>query len=163
MIAPWRVCGIMMEENEVIDWVVEFFAKHNYAVTKEKDVHGYKVDMLAEKNKEKYFIECKGDAYLRSHEIHVMVGQIVSEMHEVGPNIHYGLAMPFSLATYLKEFGVEGIKALRLHFFVIGQGDLWKGEVFCLDTKGTISFIQALRKSPEEAWFDLFSLRKKSI
>jgi len=26
-----------MEQNEVIDWVAEFFAKHNYADIKEKE------------------------------------------------------------------------------------------------------------------------------
>lgn len=153
----------MMEEREVRVYVEKFFAKHNYMVSEEKHVHGYKVDVLAEKNDKKYFVECKGDTYLRSHEIHVMVGQIVSEMHEIGSNIHYGLAIPFSLATYLREFSVAGIKALNLHLFVIGQGDLWKGEVFHLDAESTMSFIQALRKDPKEAWFDLFSLRKKSI
>jgi len=42
-------------------------------------------------------------------------------MFEVAPNIHYGLAMPFSLTTYLRDFGIEGIKALKLHLFVIGK------------------------------------------
>ena len=152
-----------MREKEVIFFVENFFKKHNYKVTREFYVHGYEVDLLAEKNEEKYFVECKGDDYLRSHEIHVMIGQIVSEIHEVGPNVHYGLAMPYSLATYLSEFGIEGIKTLKLHLFVVGQGDMWNGEVFYLDTEGIISFIQALKKGFEEAWFDLLSLRKKRI
>lgn len=92
-----------------------------------------------------------------------MIGQIVSEMHEVGPNIHYGLAMPYSLATYLSEFGIEGIKTLKLHLFVVGQSEIWNGYVFYLDTERTISFIQALKKGSEEAWLKLFSLRKKRI
>jgi len=152
-----------MKEKEVISFVENFFKRHNYEVTREFYVHGYEVDLLAEKNEEKYFVECKGDDYLRSHEIHVMIGQIVSEMHEVGPNVHYSLAMPYSLATYLSEFGIEGIKTLKLHLFAVGQGDVWNGEVFYLDTEGTISFIQALKKGSEEAWFDLLSLRKKRI
>ena len=92
-----------------------------------------------------------------------MIGQIVSEIHEVGPNIHYGLAMPYSLATYLSEFGIEGIKTLKLHLFVVGQGDIWNGEVFYLDTERALSFIQALKKNIEDAWFTLFTLRKKQI
>lgn len=150
-----------MKEDEVKSFVGNFFKKQNYKVTHEMIVHGYKVDILAEKGQEKYFVECKGDDYLRSHEIHVMIGQIVSEMHEVGPNIHYGLAMPFSLATYMREFSVEGIRILKLHLFVIGQGDIWNGEVFHLDTKSTIRFIQALKKNSENAFFTLLTLRKR--
>ena len=152
-----------MKEKEVKAFVENFFKKHNYKVANEVYVHGYRIDLLAEKNERKYFVECKGDDYLRSHEIHVMVGQIVSEMHEVGPNIHYGLAMPYSLATYLSEFSIEGIRALKLHLFIVGQGEMWKGEVFYIDTEGSISFIQELKRNVKDAWFILFTLRKQKI
>jgi len=152
-----------MEEKEVKHFVEKFFTEHGYNVTKEVYVHGYHVDIVAEKNDQKYFVECKGARYLRSHEIHVMVGQIVSKMHEVGPNIHYGLAMPYSLATYLREFSVEGIRTLNLHLFVLGQSELWKGEVFHLDTENIAGFIQALKRDSEYAWTDLFTLRRKNV
>ena len=76
-------------------------------------------------------------------------------MFEVAPNIHYGLAMPFSLTTYLRDFGIEGIKALKLHLFVIGQEFPWDGKVFYLNAKGTISFIQCLKRSFNNAWLAL--------
>lgn len=152
-----------MREDEVIFYVKNFFEKRYYKVQEESNVHGYRVDLLAEKNGEKYFVECKGDEYLRSHEIHIMIGQIVSEMHEVAPSIHYSLTMPFSLSTYLREFGVEGIKALKLHFLIIGEEDLWNGKVFYLDTENTINYIQGLKKNSENAWFSLFTLEKQLV
>lgn len=144
-----------MEEREVKKYVAEFLDKHDFTVKYEQNIRGYKVDVLAEKNGHEYFIECKGDSQLRSHEIHVMVGQIVSEMHKIDSNIHFCLAMPFSLATYLRDFGIEGIKALRLNLFVIGQRGICRGDVFYLNTEDTIRFIQVLREDPEEAWEDL--------
>lgn len=137
-----------MDEKDVKHFVEKYFADHDCKIEKEVNIHGYKVDILARKNGMKYFVECKGDGYLRSHEIHVMIGQIVSKMHETGPNIHYGLVMPDSLATYLREFSAEGIEALKLHLFVVSTNELFRGEIFHLDTKGIVSFIQALKRDP---------------
>jgi hypothetical protein len=150
-----------MKEEEVILYVKSFFEKQNYRVQKEAPIHVYRVDILAEKGDEKYLVECKSDEYLRSHEIHVMIGQLVSKMHQVGSQQHYGLAMPFSLSTYLREFGIGGINALRLHLFVVGQGDIWNGEVFYLDTESLLSYVKDLRKNPDTAWATLITLRKK--
>lgn len=152
-----------MEENEVTDFVDKFFTEHGYKTTREVYVHGYHVDLVAKKNDQKYFVECKGNRYLRSHEIHVMVGQIVSKMHEVGSNIHYCLAMPYSLATYLKEFSFEGIKALNLNLLVVGESLMWKGEVFYKDTEDIAGLIQALKKDSELAWTNLFAPQRKDI
>lgn len=152
-----------MEENEVKDFVDRFFIEHGYKVRREVHVHGYYVDLVAKKNGQKHFVECKGNRYLRSHEIHVMVGQIVSKMHEVGSNIHYCLAMPYSLATYLKEFSFEGIKALNLHLLVVGESLMWKGKILYIDTEGIASLIQALKKDSEFAWTNLFTLQRKDI
>ncbi len=150
-----------MREDEVISYIKTFFEKHDYKVQEEANIRGFRVDILAEKNGEKHFVECKGDGYLRSNEIHIMIGQTVSEMHEVGPSIHYGLAMPYNLSGYLRYFSVEGIKALKLHLFIVGQRDLWKGTVFYLDAEGTINFIQTLRKKFDNAFEYLFTLNKQ--
>lgn len=152
-----------MREEDVKFYMKNFFDKHGYKVKVETYVHGYRVDLLAEKKGEKFFVECKGDKHLRSHEIHVMIGQLVSEMHEVGPSIHYGLAIPFLLSTYLRDFGAEGIKALKLHLFIVGQGDIWNGEIFFLDNESTINYIQALKKDSENAWLSLFTLKKQLV
>ena len=153
-----------MREDEVIFYVKRFFEEHSYRVREESPVGSYKVDLLAEKNEEKYFVECKGEtSILRSHEIHVMVGQLVSEMREVSPTIHYSLAMPLSLSTYLRDFGIQGLKLLGLHLFVVGQGDIWSGKVIYLDTESLISYIKELRKNPQNAWLPLLTLRKKLI
>lgn len=88
-----------MKEEEVISFVENFFNKRGFRVTKEACINGYRVDVLARREDEKYLIECRGDDYLRSHEIHVMIGQMVSEMHETGSHIHYCLDHIFRLKT----------------------------------------------------------------
>ena len=152
-----------MREGEVISYIKTFFEKHDYKVQEESNIHGFRVDILAEKNGEKHFVECKGDGYLGSHEIQRMIGQIVSEMHEVGPSIHYALAMPYNLSEYLRGFSVEGIKALKLHLFIVGQGALYNGSVFYLDAESTINFIQTLSKNFENALRSLFTLKKQLL
>ena len=150
-----------LEHDEVIRYMEQFLEERGYKVTCEADIHGFQVDILAEKEAEKYFVECRPDTYLRSHEIHVAIGQIVSEMYEVGPNVHYGLAMPFALSKILKEFGTEGIKALDLHLFVIGTGDVWRGYVVHLDTEGILKFIQSLKENANtHPWISLLGLNK---
>ena len=142
-----------MNEEEVKSRVERFFEKHGFKVEREAPVHGYRVDLLAEGGGKKFFVECRGDRRLRSHEIHVMIGQIVSEMYEVGSDIHYCLAMPFSLATYLIGFGTEGIKALNLHLIVVLDRGLWEGDVCYLDKEGTGNFIQELKIGDSEVWY----------
>lgn len=142
-----------MNEEEVKSLVERFFEKHGFKVFREAPVHGYRVDLLAEGDGKKFYVECRGDDYLRSHEIHVMIGQIVSEMYEVGSDIHYCLAMPYSLATYLMGFGTEGIKALDLHLIVVLNRGLWEGDVCYLDTEGTDNFIQELKIGDSTDWY----------
>lgn len=152
-----------MDENNVIFFIEKYFANNDYKIKKEVNIHGFRVDILAQKSNVKYFVECKGDSYLRSHEIHVMIGQTVSKMHETGLNIHYCLAMPDSLATYLREFSVEGIQALKLHLLVVSTSEWLNGEVFHLDTEGIVSFINELKRAPKSTPLSLFKLYKRQI
>jgi len=142
-----------MNEEEVKSRIESFFENHGFKVKREAPVYGYRVDLLAERDEKKFFIECKGDDYLRSHELHVMIGQIVSEMYEVSPDTHYCLALPFSLATYLRGFGIEGIKALKLHLIIVIDTGFWEEEVCYLDTEDTSSFIQALKSGKTQDWY----------
>ncbi|HUS78802.1 MAG TPA: hypothetical protein VM050_09085, partial [Patescibacteria group bacterium] len=118
-----------MNEEEVIFRVKEFFEENGFKVTSEAPVSSFFVDLLAVKDRKKFFVECRGANYLRPHEIHVMIGQIVSEMIRIESGIHYCLAMPLSLATEFKTFGVEGIKALGLTLLIVLDTGIWEGTV----------------------------------
>ena len=142
-----------MNEEEVKFCVKGFFEENGFKVEKEFLVSVFSVDLLAVKDGKKFFVECRGDSYLRSHEIHVMIGQTVSKMIRVGSGIHYCLAMPLSLATYLKGFGVEGIKALGLNLLIVLDSGSWKGEVCYLDSGKTIDFLLGLKKGDWSIWY----------
>jgi len=78
-------------------------------------------------------------------DIIIVVGEIVAEMHEIGPKTHYGIALSEPLSTQLSKFGIEGLKALNLHLFIVT--DL--GSVYHLNTDNIIKYIKSLRQYGE--------------
>lgn len=143
---------------EVISLVGELFEKNGFNVKREVSVRDFRVDIVAEKKNKKFFIECRGDKYLRAHELHVILGQIVSEMCITNSNVHYCLAMPLSLSSYLKGFCTDGFKLLNLHLFIVFDRGVLEGEVYYLDSDRTITFIQELASGNNE-YFSLIRLR----
>lgn len=149
-----------MEHEEVIRYVKEFFAKEDYKVRLEyKRGHQY-VDILAEKKEAKYFIEAIGDRRLDAQPIKIAIGQIAAEMSEVGPNIYYAVALSATFSEYLKDFGIEGIKALNLHLFIVGDSPVWEGYVLHLEPQDAIRFVKKLEIGADDAFLSLFSLKK---
>lgn len=133
-----------MEQNEVTHHLKEFFQKREYKVVLQHR-RRRPVDIFAKKNLDEWFIEVEAESRTRKmllQDIFIAIGEIVAEMHEIGPNIHYGIALSESLSTQLEKFGTEGLKALNLHLFIVS--DL--GSVYHLNTDNTIEYIRSLRK-----------------
>jgi methylaspartate ammonia-lyase len=134
----------MMEQDEVTAYVKEFFQKHGYKV--KIPYRRYRpVDVFAEKNGDKWFVEVEAESPKRKtllQDVEIAIGEIVAEMHEMGPKIHYGIALSEPLSIRLSKFGTEGLKALNLHLFIVT--DL--GSIYHLNTDGMIEYIKRLRK-----------------
>ena len=136
-----------MEQNAVTAHVVNYFKKHGYKV-KTQHQRYRPVDIFAEKNGEKWFVEVEAESRtrkMRLQDVIIAVGEIVAEMHEVGLKTHYGIALSESLSTRLSRFGVEGLKALNLHLFIVT--DSWS--VYHLNTSNVVKYIENLRSSGE--------------
>jgi hypothetical protein len=133
-----------MQQNEVTAHVKEFLQKRGYKVVPQHK-RWRPVDIFALKNLDKWFIEVEAESPKRKmllQDVNIAVGEIVAEMHEIGPNIHYGIALSESLSTQLAKFGTEGLKALNIHLFIVT--DL--GSVYHLSTRNTIEYIKRLRE-----------------
>ena len=134
----------MMEQDEVTSHVKEFFQKHGYKVT--APYRRYRpVDIFAEKEGDRWFVEVEAESLKRKmllQDVIIAVGEIVAEMHEIGPKTHYGIALSEPLSTQLSKFGIEGLKALNLHLFIVT--DL--GSVYHLNTGNIVEYIKRLRQ-----------------
>jgi len=63
-------------------------------------------------------------------------------MHEIGPKTHYGIALSEPLSTQLSKFGVEGLRALNIHLFIVTD----IGSVYHLNTSNIVEYIKRLRQ-----------------
>jgi len=136
-----------MKQDEVTEHVKEFFQKHGYEVITQ--YRRYRpIDIFAKKDKDKWFVEVEAESPKRKRliqDVIIAVGEIVAEMHEIGPKAHYGIALSEHLSTQLSKFGIEGLKALNLHLFIVT--DL--GSVYHLNTDNIIEYVKGLRKYGE--------------
>jgi len=92
-----------------------------------------------------WFVEVEAESPKRKmlfQDVIIAVGEIVAEMHEIGPKTHYGIALSESLSTQLSKFGIEGLKALNLHLFIVT--DL--GSVYHLNTNNMVEYIKGFRQ-----------------
>ncbi len=136
----------MMEQDEVTAYVKEFFQKHGYKVTTQ--YRRYRpVDIFAEKMGDKWFVEVEAESPTRKtlQDVIIAVGEIVAEMHEVGPKAHYGIALSEPLSIRLSKFGTEGLKALNLHLFIVTDF----GSVYHLNADNTVKYIKGLQEYGE--------------
>lgn len=133
-----------MEQKEVTSYVKEYFQKHGYKVTTQ--YWRYRpVDIFAEKNGDKWFVEVEAESPKRKtllQDVVIAVGEIVAEIHEIGPKIHYGIGLSKPLSIRLLKFGTEGLKVLNLHLFIVT--DL--GSVYHLNTENVVEYIKRLRE-----------------
>lgn len=133
-----------MEQDEVAAHVKEFFQKHGYNVTSQYRRHR-PVDIFAEKDGDKWFVEVEAESLKRKmllQDVIIAVGEIVAEMHEIGPTTHYGIALSEPLSTQLAKFGVEGLKALDIHLFIVTD----IGSVYHLKTSNIVEYIKRLQQ-----------------
>ena len=133
-----------MKQDEVVAHVKEFFEKRGYNVTLQ--YRRYRpVDIFAEKNGDKWFVEVEAESLKRKmllQDVIIAVGEIVAEMHEIGPKTHYGIALSEPLSTQLAKFGVEGLKALNIHLFIVTD----IGSVYHLNTSNIVEYIKRLQQ-----------------
>lgn len=133
-----------MEQDEVVAHVKKFFREHGYKV--KSPYRRYRpVDIFAEKNGEMWFVEVEAESPKRKmllQDVIIAVGEIVAEMHEIGPKTHYGIALSESLSTQLSKFGVEGLKALNLHLFIVTD----IGSVYHLNTSNMVEYMKRLQQ-----------------
>jgi len=136
-----------MKQDEVTEYVKGFFQKRGYEVMTQ--YRRYRpVDIFAKKDGDKWFVEVEAESPKRKmfiQDVIIAVGEIVAEMHEIGPKTHYGIALPEPLSNQLSKFGMEGLKALNLHLFIVT--DL--GSVYHLNTDNIIEYIKGLRQYGE--------------
>jgi Holliday junction resolvase len=110
-----------MDEGEVVRELMGFFKSQGWTaklVTAGKN--HFERDIVAEKGDRKYVIQVKGDRLgQEAYQIQYAIGEIVAEMRETGPKIHYGLAFPVGVAKKFWKFGLEGLRVLNLHLFIV--------------------------------------------
>ena len=135
---------VITEQNEVTAYVKEFFRKHGYKVRTQ--YRRYRpVDIFAEKEGDKWFVEVEAESPKRKmllQDVIIAIGEIVAEMHEIGPKSHYGIALSEPLSTQLSKFGIEGLKALNLHIFIVTDF----GSVYHLNPDNCVKYIKRLRE-----------------
>lgn len=136
-----------MDEEEVVGWIREYFRSNGWKtryISQSKE--HFEIDVQAEKEGVRYIIQVKGDRLgQQSFQIQYSIGEVVAEMRETGPNIHYALALPLSVAEMLWKFGIEGLKALQLHLFIVEAPYL----VQHLNPTNVIEYIRILRERGE--------------
>lgn len=137
-----------MDEPEVVRYLRASFEKQGWKVkwVSARKNH-FERDIVAEKDVSKYIIQAKGDRPgQESYQIQYAIGEIVAEMREVGPEIHYGIALPKGVAKRLWKFGLKGLKTLNLHLFVVTD----YGGVYHLNPEKVFQFTESLRKYGED-------------
>jgi len=136
-----------MDEEEVVRWLCEYFRSKEWKTRhiSQRKEH-FETDIQAEKEGVKYIIQAKGDRPgQESFQIQYAIGEVVAEMREKGPHIHYALALPLRVAEKLWKFGLEGLKALQLHLFIVESAYI----VWHLNTTNLIEYIRVLREGEE--------------
>jgi hypothetical protein len=118
-----------MKEKEIVEVLVGYLKKSGYEVTTE--VAG--LDVIAIRDNVTFIIEAKGDQVNTGEAIQIVIGQIISRMFvKAGEDRKYGIAISPDHLDAFRCWGVEGLKLLPIHLFLI-------------DAKGGIEV-----KSPEE-------------
>lgn len=94
----------------------------------------------------KYIVQAKGDRPgQESFQIQYTIGEVVAEMRETGANVHYALALSLRVAEKLWKFGIEGLKALQLHLFIVESAYV----VWHLNPTNLVEYIRILRDRGE--------------
>jgi hypothetical protein len=138
-----------MNQAQVIQCVRDYLVKKGYSVSGSPDGYGVGVDIVANKNGEKFLIEVVGETPTRNRsgqDLIIAIGEIVKRMKQKEPKVNYGIALPKSHMKFLKNFEVGGIQILGLHLFIV---ETFVAEPFGLpyhlDTPKTIELVQRLK------------------
>ena len=135
-----------LEESEVVAYVKEFLERDGWQEAS-PEISPFQRDIVFVKGGEKYVIEAKGETKGgETHNIEVVIGQIVARMREGEKNVHYGIAIPYPYARFLSKFGLEGLRALNLHLFIVAR----IGWVWHLIPERVLAYVKELRKGMDE-------------
>jgi len=136
-----------MDEEEVVKWMHEYFRSNGWKVRhiSQRKEH-FEIDIQAEKEGVKYIIQAKGDRPgQESFQIQYAIGEVTAEMRDIGANVHYALALPLRVAERLWKFGIEGLKTLQLHLFIVESAYV----VWHLNPTNLVEYIRILRERGE--------------
>lgn len=127
---------------EVVTSVKDHLENKGYTVTTSPGPYGLGEELLAVKDKDKFFIEAIGEtAHKKGPSIVYAIGKIIKRMNEQGFWVHYGIAIPKNYYAVLKDFEPSGFEVLKLHLFLVENFY----ELVHLDPKETVELIQQLK------------------
>jgi hypothetical protein len=155
-----------MNQTQVIQYVRAYLDKKGYSVSGSHDGYGVGVDIVANRNHEKFLIEAVGETPTRNRsgqDIIIAIGEIVKRMKGKEPKVNYGIALPKSHMKFLKNFEVGGIQILGLHLFIVETFIAEPfGLTYHLDTPKVIELVQQL-KTGKTVYLSLMDIDYKPL
>jgi len=94
-----------ISEDKVIEAVLNWAYRNHYGLKpkiKYGHKHGVDLELMHERTRHKYFIECKGGPH---HEVNFMLalGQIITRMNRKPLGVNYGIALPTQAAEIARK------------------------------------------------------------
>jgi len=137
-----------LSESDVRNYVISYFEEEGWETASTQESL-FQRDIVMVKGNRKYVIEAKGETKGgETHNICVVIGQIVARMREGEKHTNYGIAIPFPYARFLSKFGLKGWKALNLHLFIVN----WIGWVWHLTPEKVAVYVKELEKEKDDPW-----------
>ena len=128
-----------MNEPYIIEAIVDYFNSRGYKVTTSSEA----VDIIAIKDNKKWVVEAKGEwVNEMGYALYAVIGQIIRNMHSFSKDISYGIAISKTHFRYFHWWGVEGLKLLPIHLFLIDE----KGSIEVFNPEEFIALIEELKE-----------------
>ena len=131
----------MADLNDVIQSVREHLERKGYKVAHSPSKYGASEEIVAQRDKDNFFIEAIGKSPPNIGDIAYATGRLVERMKQQGVWFHYAVAMPRDYFGLLKDFEVSGVDTLKIHFFF--SENIYT--VTHLDPKEVIELIKQLK------------------
>lgn len=127
-----------MYEPKLVGVIVGYFRDKGYEVATEIG----NIDIIAIKGNEKWVIEAKGTwKDSRGRALVELVGQAIRNMAKLGVDTYYAIAVTKELFDYFHWWGVEGLRLLPIHLFLVDEN----GNVEHETPKGFVKLIESLK------------------
>jgi len=134
-----------MKEIQIIDHLLKYLSGKGYVFTTNVGA----IDVVAIKGDETFIIEAKGDQVNTGRAIYIVIGQIISRMNiRTTVNRKYGIAVSPEHLEPFRYWGVEGLKLLPIHLFLVDES----GKV---EHKTPEEFVKLIASFSEEEYHGL--------